>query len=101
MGLDFFKNLTKKLGNVVFKTYSFYLLSLTFFTFSFSSDSDVAFIIKYQFIDEQPDATSRKRKLVDVKRSSVLDYSSLKLPAAMFATYLENDSIGFINDCLR
>jgi hypothetical protein len=61
----------------------------------------VAFVIKYQFIDEQTDATSRKQKLVDVKKSSVLDYSTIKLPVAMFATNLENDGNGFINDCLR
>lgn len=77
-----------------------------FFLFS---ESDVAFVIKYQFHDsvDQPSGyetedKNKKRKVQQqTKRHSVIEYSYVKLPAAMFAQYLENDCRDFINDCIR
>jgi hypothetical protein len=82
------------------------MLFLTFFLFS---ESDVAFVIKYQFHDsvDQPSGyetedKNKKRKVQQqTKRHSVIEYSYVKLPAAMFAQYLENDCRDFINDCIR
>ena len=45
---------------------------------------------------------NKKRKVFQTtKRNSIKDYSYIKLPAPMFAHYLEFDCQNFINDCLR
>jgi len=64
----------------------------------------VALIIKYKFHDEGDlcaDAQTKKRKFTDTKRNNVIEYSTIKLPALMFAQYLEQDASGFIEDCIR
>ena len=70
-----------------------------------NSENDVALIIKYKFHDEEEtnsvDMKSRKRKITDIKRNNVIEYSSLKLPALMFGQYLDQDCQGFIDDCNR
>jgi len=44
----------------------------------------------------------KKRKLLEPKRNeTITDYSQIKLPALMFAEYLQSDSQHFINSCLR
>jgi len=71
------------------------------------SESDVALIIKYQFFDEEEEQTNyldpknKKRKTTDAKRSNVMQYSYIKLPASCFAQYLDLDCPSFIKDCLR
>jgi hypothetical protein len=74
-----------------------------FFVFS---ESDVALIIKYTFHDEEmtncsADNKTKKRKINDIKRNNVIDYSYIKLPALMFGQYLDQDSEDFIADCSR
>ena len=71
------------------------------------SDSDVALIIKYHFHDAQDqikneEEKNKKRKiLLPTKRNNIMEYSSIKLPAPMFAHYLQNDCQSFIRDCKR
>ena len=71
----------------------------------FHSESDVALLIKYKFHDEElsndSDTKLKKRKISDTKRSNVIDYSYIKLPALMFGQYLDQDSEDFIADCSR
>jgi len=86
----------------LFYTPSCYVFYWTPFFFS---ESDVALIIKYNFHDSQnqieSEDKSKKRKLNPVKAHSVIDYSSVKLPAPMFAYYLDSDCQSFMHDCLR
>jgi len=68
------------------------------------SENDVALVIKYKFHDETScDITdkSKNRGITDAKRTNVVDYSSLKLPALMFGQYLDQDCQEFIDDCIR
>jgi hypothetical protein len=63
-------------------------------------------IIKYQFFDEEEASTcsdpkNKKRKITDTKRTNVLQYSYIKLPASSFVQYLDLDCPAFIKDCLR
>lgn len=72
----------------------------------FLSESDVALIIKYKFHDEEeelnnPETKNKKRKITDVKRTNVVDYSYIKLPALCFGHYLDQECPAFIEDCLR
>jgi hypothetical protein len=65
----------------------------------------VALIIKYKFHDEtscdNTDKSKKRRIITDVKRSNVVDYSYLKLPALMFGQYLDQECQEFIDDCIR
>jgi len=71
------------------------------------SENDVALVIKYHFHDSAEiqsghETKNKKRKVFQTtKRNSIKDYSYIKLPAPMFAHYLEFDCQNFINDCLR
>jgi hypothetical protein len=73
----------------------------------FCSECDVALVIKYHFhdIEEELSANiteenSRKRKILQAPKR-IVDYSSIKLPASMFALYLEDDCQSFMKDCVR
>lgn len=70
----------------------------------------MALNIQYQFHDEEEDEKHTdgdyrpnvKKSKTDIKNNTnVLKYSRIKLPAAMFGIYLENDCTNFLNDCLR
>jgi hypothetical protein len=71
------------------------------------SENDVALVIKYHFHDSAEiqsghETKNKKRKVFQTtKCNSIKDYSYIKLPAPMFAHYLEFDCQNFINDCLR
>jgi hypothetical protein len=64
-------------------------------------------VFKYHFHDSAEiqsghETKNKKRKVFQTtKRNSIKDYSYIKLPAPMFAHYLEFDCQNFINDCLR
>lgn len=72
-------------------------------------DSDVAFVIKYQFHDQEnfddpcEENTAKKRKIPSAasRNVGVLDYSRIKLSAAMFGYYLEAECLKFSVDCHR
>jgi len=94
-------------NNIVFLTPYFFL--------EFFSANDVALVLKYNFTTSGPSAAcesdsysstsstnAKKRKLIEPKRNeSVLEYSSLKLPAAVFIDYLKTDVVHFLNSCQR
>ena len=99
-------NYSQKLDSVQFSLTCFTPPRVTYFIGPlFFSESDVALIIKYNFHDSQnqieSEDKSKKRKLNPVKAHSVIDYSSVKLPAPMFASYLDGDCQSFMHDCLR
>ena len=70
---------------------------------------------KYQFDDvvieannsknltnsEDNEPSSKKFKLNDNKKTSILEYSSIQLPVAPFINYLEKYSTSFVNQCLK
>jgi hypothetical protein len=60
-------------------------------------------VVKYVFSEDdiQADHSIKKRKLSDSKLKSLIDYSQIKLPAAMFLHYLENYGSQFVNECIR
>jgi hypothetical protein len=60
-------------------------------------------VIKYCFNENtESNISNKKRKITDAKKAaSIVDYSSLKLPADIFRTYLEEHSFNFLEDCLR
>jgi len=73
-------------------------------------DSDVALVIKYQFHDQEnfpedpcEENTAKKRKIPSAasRNVGVLDYSRIKLSAAMFGYYLEAECLKFSVDCHR
>ena len=47
------------------------------------------------------DNKNKKRKMIDTKRTNVVEYSYIKLPALNFGQYLDQDVGGFIDDCFR
>jgi hypothetical protein len=69
----------------------------------FFSENDVALVIKYCFNkNTEANLSNKKRKITDAKQvASVVDYSSLKLPADLFRIYLKEHSFNFLEDCLR
>jgi hypothetical protein len=75
-------------------------------------DSDVALILSYTFHDQtvgdedsndgSNDEPARKKyKLTTAAKRSVLEFSRIKLPAARFGDYLEQECKQFVSDCLR
>jgi hypothetical protein len=71
------------------------------------SECNVALVIKYHFhnIEEKlstnfTEENSKKQKILQAPKR-IVEYSSIKLPASMFALYLEDDCQNFIKDCIR
>jgi hypothetical protein len=93
---------------LIFQIFSIIYVYSNHLSFLFS-ESDVAFVIKYHFhdsVDVQnrygPEENNKKSKVsLPAKPHSVIEYSHIKLPAPMFAHYLEYDCQSFISDCIR
>jgi hypothetical protein len=64
------------------------------------SDSDISLTISYRF-NETTEPLSKKRKSNDSRRISILEYSTIKLPARIFIDYLANDLASFLEECQR
>ena len=73
-------------------------------------DSDIALVISYTFhdhsfgednSDECEEPAKKKLKLTAPAKRGVLEFSRIKLPAAQFGFYLEQDCKQFVADCLR
>ena len=68
-----------------------------FIFFNFSTD-DIGLKIKYQFVESSAGG-AKKRKINDKIKTSILDYSSLKLPATAFCSYVKLHMANFATDC--
>ena len=71
----------------------------------FSSETDVALLLRYTFADEltptSTSTTTKKRKLSDPKQDTLPPYSQIKLPVKNFLTYLESYGNEFAQTCLK
>ena len=50
---------------------------------------------------EDNEPVSKKLKLTESRKISIIDYSSIQLPVAPFIEYLEKYSKSFVNQCLK
>jgi hypothetical protein len=80
-------NLLKKFAKILFKI--------------FFSANDVALVIKYKFSEETSPSSSKRKKIDDPITNNILNYSQVKLPAMMLVKYLNEQSLEFVNECLK
>jgi hypothetical protein len=53
------------------------------------------------FSEETSPSPPKKRKLDDPIINNILNYSQIKLPAVKLLKYLNENSLEFINECLK
>ncbi len=63
-------------------------------------ESDISMTISYRF-NQTTEPLPKKRKITDTKTKTILEYSSIKLPASKFIHYLTQDLAFFNDQCLR
>jgi hypothetical protein len=93
----YFLNLKKKFfcSNITLK--KFLYIKLLF------SDNDVALVMQYRFLEDTSPSSkpAKKRKLDDPITNNILNYSRIKLPVTQFIKYLNENSLEFMNECLK
>ncbi len=67
--------------------------------FIFYSKQDISLTIKYVFNQNTESTATKKRKINENYRKSILEYSQVKLPSYPFLNYLKNHCPAFLDEC--
>lgn len=59
--------------------------------------------MQYRFLEDTSPSSkpAKKRKLDDPITNNILNYSRIKLPVTQFIKYLNENSLEFMNECLK